>query len=89
MDDMVWWAADRAAVRRTLEAARTYLADRLRLDIKIPVNIGRSSIGLVFCGYRILPDRLLLSRRRKRRYIAIRRQWESACADHGIDSLAL
>jgi hypothetical protein len=88
MDDMVWWAADRAAVRRTLDAARAHLADRLRLDIKIPA-IGRSTTGLVFCGYRILPDRLLLSRRRKRRYSAIRRQWESACADHAIDARVL
>jgi RNA-directed DNA polymerase len=89
MDDMAWWAADRAAVRRTLEIARAYLADPLRLEIKIPAIVGRSSVGLVFCGYRIMSDRLLLSRRRKRRYAAIRRYWESACADRRIDTLAL
>jgi RNA-directed DNA polymerase len=89
MDDMVWWGTERAVVRRSLGIARAYLAEPLRLEIKIPAIIGRSNMGLVFCGYRIMSDRLLLSRRRKRRYMAIRRYWEWACAVGRIDTLAL
>ena len=41
------------------------------------------------CGYRILPGRLLLSRRRKRRYAECRRGWESAYAAGLIDARTL
>lgn len=89
MDDVVWWGSDRAEARRTLAAARSYLADELRLEIRRPAGVGRSRNGLAFCGYRIRPDRLLLSRRRKQRYCTCRRSWERAYVDQKIDSRAL
>lgn len=78
MDDVVWWTADRASARAAYDDARSYLADALHLAVKQPVRIGRSRHGLGFCGFRILPGRLLLSRRRKRRYAALRRAAEHA-----------
>lgn len=89
MDDVVWWDTDKDAVRDTLHAVRTFAAGRLGLTVKETARIGRSRDGLVFCGYRILPGRLLLSRRRKRRYAAIRRYWETAFAAGAIDAGAL
>jgi hypothetical protein len=78
MDDLVWWGDDKTAVRAALDAARMYAQDQLSLRIKTPTQTGRSREGLGFCGYRILPGRLLLSRRRKRRYAECRRTWEHA-----------
>lgn len=78
MDDIVVWTPDRAAARQALAAARGFLAERLRLEVKPPVRVGRSRDGLSFCGYRILPGRLLLSRRRRRRYAALRDRAERA-----------
>ncbi|MCP3883119.1 MAG: RNA-dependent DNA polymerase [Sulfitobacter sp.] len=89
MDDLVWWGDDRAAVRAALDQARVFTEEQLSLDIKTPVQIGRSRDGLSFCGYRILPGRLLLSRRRKRRYAECRREWEDAFAAGLVDAQTL
>lgn len=89
MDDLVWWGEDRSGVREALAAARDYAAERLALTVKEPVLLGRSRAGLSLCGYRILPGRLLLSRRRKRRYAECRRQWEDAWLAGHIDARAL
>lgn len=89
MDDLVWWSDDKTAVRDALAQARAYAEDRLKLTVKTPVQIGRSHAGLLFCGYRVLPGRLLLSRRRKRRYAECRRHGENACAAGRIDARAL
>ncbi len=89
MDDLVWWGDERAAVRSALGQARVYTKERLFLDIKTPVQIGRSNSGLSLCGYRILPGRLLLSRRRKRRYAGCRQQWEDAYLAGLIDGRTL
>jgi len=78
MDDAVWWSNDRALVTAALDVARPLLADSLHLEIKQPVRIGRSATGLMFCGFRIMPQRALLSRRRKRRYATLRRAAETA-----------
>lgn len=77
MDDLVWWADDRAAVRRVAEVLRGYLCEELGLKMKPPLHVGQSVHGLTFCGFRILPRRLLLSRRRRIRYGRLRRRAES------------
>jgi RNA-directed DNA polymerase len=89
MDDLVWWGDSREAVHRALDAAFAYTRERLALEIKQPVQVGRSRHGLSFCGYRILPGRRLLSRRRKRRYAECRRDWEAAYGNGLIDERTL
>ena len=89
MDDLVWWGDSRAAVRDALVAAQSYATEQLHLQVKQPVQVGRSRHGVNLCGYRILPDRLLLSRRRKQRYCECRRQWENAFAAGRIDARQL
>jgi len=89
MDDLVWWGENRAAVRAALADAWVFVADRLALQIKEPILIGRSRQGLSLCGYRVLPGKLLLSRRRKHRYAECRKQWEDAYAAGQIDERKL
>lgn len=89
MDDLVWWGDSREEVRHALLTAREYLHDRLGLKVKVPVAIGQSRHGLTFCGYRLEPGRLLLSRRRKKSYQRNRRHWEAAYADGRISAVAL
>ena len=76
-------------MRDALDQARAYAREHLRLTVKTPVQVGRSSAGILFCGYRILPERLLLSRRRKRRYAECRRDRENAYAAGRIDARTL
>ena len=89
MDDLVWWGDDRAAVRAALERVRRYVEDQLLLEIKSPVQIGRSGSGLCYCGFRILPGQVLLSRRRKHRYGRCREKWERAYRADLIDARTL
>lgn len=86
MDDLVWWGDDKAAVRHVLAEARAYALGELGLTVKDTARVGHSRDGLTLCGYRILPGRLLLSRRRKRRYVVARRHWETAFAAGHIDA---
>lgn len=89
MDDVVWWAGSREAARGALKTVGALVRDHLLLDVKQPVQIGRSLGGVSFCGFRVLPGALLLSRRRKRRYAECRRKWERAFAAGEIDAAAL
>jgi retron-type reverse transcriptase len=89
MDDVVWWADDRMSARAAIGAARAYLADRLHLEVKQTVRLGRSRTGLVFCGFRILPGGVLLSRRRQRRYAALRKAAERAWQQGDLDAIRL
>jgi len=89
MDDLVWWGDRHGQLREALAAVRVFAGEQLRLEVKEPILLGRSSQGLAFCGYRILPGRLLLSRRRRRRYGQLRRAWEHAFAVGRIDARTL
>ena len=89
MDDVVCWTGDRAAARAARDAARTWLGDALCLTVKQPVQIGRSRDGLSFCGFRILPGQLLLSRRRRRRYAELRSRAELAWREGRTDDCGL
>jgi RNA-directed DNA polymerase len=89
MDDVVWWANSRDAVRDIERRASAFVRKELLLGVKPPVQFGRSAAGLLFCGYRVLPGALLLSRRRKRRYAECRRKWERAFAAGDIDEATL
>ena len=89
MDDVVWWGGSREAVRNALGEAGAFVRERLLLEIKEPAEVGRSAGGLCFCGYRVLPGALLLSRRRRRRYAECRRRWERAFAAGEIDAATL
>ena len=89
MDDLAWWTDDREKARETLTSAAAYAEESLALTVKSPPRLGRSRHGLCFCGYRILPGALLLSRRRKRRYAERRRHWEQAYAAGRIDGYTL
>lgn len=78
MDDVVWWCDTREQATRTLAAAQRFVADERGLELKPTATIGRSSAGLPFLGFRVLPGALRLSLRRRRRYAAARGRWENA-----------
>jgi RNA-directed DNA polymerase len=89
MDDVVWWCRSRDHVREVLHAAEMYLQQKLRLTVKLPIQINRSERGVSMCGYRVLPDTVRLSRRRRQRYALARRYWERAYANGKIDERML
>ena len=78
MDDIVWWADDKAQIRRTMVDVKKFVETQLHLSVKQPTRCGPSKSGLSFCGFRVLPSKLLLSKRRKLRYSLAREKWEEA-----------
>jgi len=76
-------------MRETLGAVDAFASEKFFLELKRPVEIGRSASGMTFCGYRILPGALRLSRRRRRRYADRRSWWENAYSKGVIDERAL
>jgi hypothetical protein len=89
MDDLVWWCDDRDQARETLDAARVFAADSLKLQVKPNAQIGAAAGGVMFCGFAVRPGSLGLSRRRRERYAAGRRRWERAWLAGQIDDLGL
>lgn len=89
MDDLVWWSQSHDAARQTLAAIGDFIRTNLDLTVKATARIGQSHHGISFCGFRILPGRLLLSRRRKRRYAQARHRWEAAYQSGQIDARTL
>ncbi|MEO1610537.1 MAG: reverse transcriptase domain-containing protein [Pseudomonadota bacterium] len=89
MDDLIWSSETKDMARNVLADARAVIENELLLTIKKPFRLGRSCDGVVFCGYRILPDQILLSRRKKRRYSNFRSEIEKAFCDGRINAAEL
>ena len=89
MDDAVWWCDSKEEAKRSLAAVRAFTADALRLEVRDDAIVQRSRCGLPFLGFRIYPGAVRLSKRRRQRYAAIRRRWETAYARGEIDGLKL
>ncbi len=79
MDDIIWFCEDASQGREQLAMVDHYLIEELKLRRKENHRSGPSRHGTLFCGYRILPGAVLLSRRKKRRYHARRKYWEQSC----------
>lgn len=89
MDDIIWWCDSRTTARATLRQACAYVTTQRLLTVKPDMQTNRSDHGVSFCGYRITPGQLRLSRRRQRRYQQFRRHWEQAYSAGLIDALTL
>ena len=88
MDDIIWWCDSREVARDTLEWVRDHVRG-LDLMVKDDALINRSSHGVSFCGYRITPGQLRLSRRRRQRYQRLRLERERDYRQGLIDALEL
>ncbi len=89
MDDIIWWCDTKADAQSTLALVREYAAEKRLLNIKDSVQINRSSHGVTYCGYRILPGDMRLTRRRRRQYQVRRKAWEAAYLSGVIDERKL
>ena len=89
MDDILWWCESKSAAKAQLEAVRTFASQYRRLEIKPNPQINRSVRGVTFCGFRILPGALRLSRRRRLCYQRGRNHWEAAWRNGEIDAREL
>ncbi len=89
MDDMVLWCDSRAEVRAVRDDLAAWLATERGLALKPDARVQRSGVGITFCGYRILPGTLRLSRGKQCRYRVLRAEWESSWVREQIKALWL
>jgi retron-type reverse transcriptase len=89
MDDIIWWDETAPQLRSTLGEVEEFAKERLLVEVKQPTQIGRSRDGAMFCGLRVLPGALRLSRRRRKRYAQRRDFWERAFCRGDIGEGAL
>ncbi len=89
MDDIIWWCDSREDVHIILEMVREWLNRERGLTIKTNLQIQASKQGTTFCGSRILPGTVRLSRRRKKRYQQRRHYWEQKYLAGEIDAQQL
>ncbi len=76
MDDFVLWAEEKETLKGHLDAIRTFLAANLQIRLKDNVQINRCARGLPFLGYRVIPGRLALGPRARRRFSHKLRSYE-------------
>lgn len=86
MDDIIWWCDSKKAVRDTLNTITDWLQIERDLQVKRTVQIQPSKQGVTYCGFRILPGVIRLSRRRKRSYQQRRQFWEQLYLQELISS---
>lgn len=89
MDDIVWWTRTLADARAAALAVRPFVNACLGLQLRADLVIQRTALGMSFLGFRVFPQVVRLSRRRRRRYTEARRRWEEACRAGAIDPLTL
>ena len=68
MDDMVLWHDSADVLNQAHEQVRAYLADELDLELKANSYLNRTSHGVDFLGCRVLPGRVVLNARSRRRF---------------------
>lgn len=78
MDDIIWWCDNREQAKETLKIVSDWLQCHRQLQLHDNPQINRSCCGVSYCGYRIKPHALLLSRRRKQRYVKGRNALETS-----------
>ena len=67
MDDFVLWSDEPEFLKRTVRTLKDFLAQELRLSLKPPV-LNRCPQGMTFLGFRVFPDKIVLSHRSRYRF---------------------
>lgn len=88
MDDMIWFTDSKQEARASLSQVMEYL-EHEHLTVKPQRQIQPCYHGVLYCGFRVLPEQILLSRRKKRAYQNHLRRWHSKWRNGEIDALTL
>lgn len=89
MDDFIWWCPDRSTAKKCRMAVEQWLFHHRSLHLNENRQLNRSSCGVTFCGFRVFPGIILLSKRKRKRYVQNREKWEYAYQCGQIHALEL
>lgn len=79
MDDFVLWHDSARQLACWQAAIGEWLRTELALELKSSARLGRADEGMLFLGFRVMPGRLLLGRRARRRFRSRLAGYERAC----------
>lgn len=68
MDDFALWNNHPDQLAQWHQQIRRWLADHLKLELKSGTRLGRTSEGMEFLGFRLMPGAVLLGARARRRF---------------------
>lgn len=77
MDDIIWWCDSRQTAQKTLLEIKDWLQHQRHLEVKPNIQIQASKQGVTYCGFRLTPGAIRLTRRLKSRYQQRRQYWEN------------
>jgi len=69
MDDFVLWSTDKAQLLQWRDEIRSFLTKELRLELKHWSAPQRVERGMDYLGFRLFPQRCILSRKSRRRFV--------------------
>ena len=83
MDDFILFDPDKNFLLEELAAIRSFLRERLKLELKPNIQINRSRTGVPFLGYRVFPGHVRLTAESKKRFTRKYRLYEqNYCRGH-------
>lgn len=88
MDDMIWFCNSKQQAKSSLERVTALLEEEAQ-KVKPGWQIQPCKHGVHYCGFRILPHSILLSRRKKRNYRKHLLRWQHAWNAGDISALEL
>lgn len=89
MDDMLMFCNSKGDAQNLKTFVTEFLQANRDLNLKENGQLNKTSYGVSFCGYRIMPAGLRLSARRRKRYQDRRLYWEDEFVTGKINALAL
>lgn len=81
MDDFIVFNAQKMILKNILEQIREFLKKELTLELKDNIQLNRSSHGIPFLGFRVFPNKILLSPESKKRFSIKFREYERKYLD--------
>ena len=83
MDDFLLFAEQRSGLQTELVAITDFLKSKLQLELKPAIQLNHCRHGIPFLGFRVFPDRLILTPQSRRRFVAkfrfYEKQWRFGC----------
>jgi ribosomal protein L24E len=76
MDDMILWSPTKTGAKDSLVRLSEFLWEHLGLRLSGQPQVNRSTHGISFCGHRIFPGIIRLTKRRQGQYVRTCQRWE-------------
>lgn len=85
MDDFVLLLKNKETAKEILKKIKNFLNQNLKLDLNKKTNYFKIKQGVIFCGYRVYQDFILLKKENKKKIYASVKKWNQLYACQKLD----